>query len=542
LAASTFDKLFTFTRASAATIIDIDGTGREVAVDVPRLIEYDRAGVAQGLLIEEQRENLFEYPRNFDGAQWTANQVTVHPYDAVGPDGRASATAVVLNAASDRHFLISATNNTVTSGESYAVGFVVKHKAGNGWIQLALSTGFDREYANFNLITGVVGNSIAGDPAISPLGNGWFYVSCNDPADSTGQGHGAIGPLPFDIGSRLPTFTGDGTAGFHLWHAQLEEGSFPSSVIPDGTTFTSRSTVASFVDSAGVLQEAAIDVARDDAYKYIDGILYSIGLLIEAAATNLFLNSDTLSTQDVTVAAETHTLHFTGTGTVTLSGTFAGSLVGTGTGEDNRVSLTFTPTAGTLTATVTGTVTNAMVEENHHATSYFSSDGSQGTRAADISSSPQATRAADNCVRTLGDEFNPNQWSMYLEATLAEDPGNFQYLLNIQGSGSADATGIQISNMYTRIRADDATTYQQLNADNQGPHKYAIAFDGARYIIVRNGVSTGWAAGAAIGLTTAGFPLRLSGSLVVTSGAIYRDFRIIPTALSEAELITLTGG
>jgi hypothetical protein len=154
----------------------------------------------------------------------------------------------------------------------------------------------------------------------------------------------------------------------------------------------------------------------------------------------------------------------------------------------------------------------------------------------------QVTRAADDCVRTLGDEFNPNQWSIYLDATLAEDPSNFQYLFNLQGSVSTDATGIQITNTYVRIRADDSTTYRQLNADNQGPHKYAIAFDGARYIIVRDGVSTGWVAGDAIGLTTVGFPLRLSDSLVSTSGAIYRDFRIIPTAISEAELITLTGG
>ena len=88
------------------------------------------------------------------------------------------------------------------------------------------------------------------------------------------------------------------------------------------------------------------------------------GLLLESEArTNLLLNSATLATQDVTVTAVPHTVHFTGTGTITLTGaSTAGPLVGTGTGENNRVSLTFTPTAGTLTLTVSGTVTNAQLE------------------------------------------------------------------------------------------------------------------------------------------------------------------------------------
>ncbi|MFV3388434.1 hypothetical protein ACNFCJ_24020, partial [Pseudomonas sp. NY15364] len=76
------------------------------------------------------------------------------------------------------------------------------------------------------------------------------------------------------------------------------------------------------------------------------------GLLIEESRTNLLLNSATLATQSVTVTAVAHTLSFYGTGSVTLSGAATGTLTGTGAG--NRVSLTFTPTAGTLTLTVSG--------------------------------------------------------------------------------------------------------------------------------------------------------------------------------------------
>jgi hypothetical protein len=74
---------------------------------------------------------------------------------------------------------------------------------------------------------------------------------------------------------------------------------------------------------------------------------------------NLLIATDTLATQNVTVTAESHTLHIQGTGSVTLSGTGSGTL--SGTGANDRVSLVFTPTAGTLTLTVSGTVTFGML-------------------------------------------------------------------------------------------------------------------------------------------------------------------------------------
>lgn len=75
---------------------------------------------------------------------------------------------------------------------------------------------------------------------------------------------------------------------------------------------------------------------------------------------NMLLNTDTLATQSVTVTAVAHTLSFYGTGTITLSGaSTAGPLVGTGASD--RVSLTFTPSAGSLTLTVSGSVTQAQL-------------------------------------------------------------------------------------------------------------------------------------------------------------------------------------
>jgi hypothetical protein len=142
----------------------------------------------------------------------------------------------------------------------------------------------------------------------------------------------------------------------------------------------SRDSVGTFFDSNGLLQTAASGVPRFD---HDPVTRESLGLLIEGPRTNLLLNSATLSTQSATVAAAAHALSFYGTGTVTLSGvSTAGPLVGTG--ANNRVSLIFTPTVGVLVLTVSGSVTNAQLEESPFPTSYIPTVASTVTRAADV--------------------------------------------------------------------------------------------------------------------------------------------------------------
>ena len=146
-------------------------------------------------------------------------------------------------------------------------------------------------------------------------------------------------------------------------------------------TFT-RASTGTFVGSDGLLQSATTNEARF-AHNPTTG--ESLGLLVEEARTNLLLNSATLSTQSVTVAAAANTLSFYGTGTVTLTGvSTAGPLVGTG--ANNRVSLTFTPTAGVLILTVSGSVTNAQLEAGAFPTSYIPTTTATVTRAADVAS------------------------------------------------------------------------------------------------------------------------------------------------------------
>ena len=146
------------------------------------------------------------------------------------------------------------------------------------------------------------------------------------------------------------------------------------------TPVLTRASAATFIGSDGLIQSAAINAARFD---HDPVTLASRGLLIEEGRTNLVFPSDTLTTQTRTVTAVAHTLSFYGTGTVVLSGAHSATVNGTGA-YPSRQSLTFTPTAGSLILTVTGTVQFAQLEAGSFATSYIPTTTSTLARSGDV--------------------------------------------------------------------------------------------------------------------------------------------------------------
>ena len=173
--------------------------------------------------------------------------------------------------------------------------------------------------------------------------------------------------------------------------ARNQSGSSPPALSINFTTGAldaritfARASSATRTNSSGVIESVSSNTARFD---YDPSTLAAKGLLIEEARTNLFLNSTidgaNLATQNVTVTAQAYTISFYGTGTIELSGAHTASVVGTGA-YPSRKTLTFTPSAGTLTCTVTGTVQYAQIEAGSFASSYIPTAGATVTRAADV--------------------------------------------------------------------------------------------------------------------------------------------------------------
>ena len=164
------------------------------------------------------------------------------------------------------------------------------------------------------------------------------------------------------------------TEGTTVTRPYGNKASLSSDLLADFTF--ARASSATRVNESGVIETVLADFPRID---YTDG---EGVVLLEPASTNLYLNSAILVTQNVTTTATPYTVSFYGTGTVTFSGTHTGSLVGTG--ANDRVSLTFTPTAGTLTSTVSGTVEEAQIENLSYATSRIRTLGTTVTRLEDV--------------------------------------------------------------------------------------------------------------------------------------------------------------
>jgi hypothetical protein len=118
--------------------------------------------------------------------------------------------------------------------------------------------------------------------------NGWYriYMSINTLSQTNAE-----------VTLRFGDPSDNNIAEFLIWGAQLESGSFPTSYIPTPATFISRASSATYYDANGIIQTALADVARDDAYfPDENGVFRPAGLLLEAAGTNLCIQSETFTT------------------------------------------------------------------------------------------------------------------------------------------------------------------------------------------------------------------------------------------------------
>ena len=243
-ASSNAMSLITFTRSSNATYTAANGTIQYVANNISRF-DYDAVtGYCKGLLIEEQRTNLFLNSTSIAMSGSTQSYVTA-------PDGTLTAIKSVPDGIATYHM----NNNqlmTVSANTVYTASFYMKSFGYTGFQFQLRDNGYLNNYvvANINLATKTVVAGVSGDyslpsTSITFVGNEWYRITLTGKTNAS-----TIAALNFYQGhtdGNDISLAGDGVSGSAVWGLQLEAGTFATSYIPTG-----GSTATRLADSASI--------------------------------------------------------------------------------------------------------------------------------------------------------------------------------------------------------------------------------------------------------------------------------------------------
>jgi hypothetical protein len=243
-------------------------------------VTFARASTARyydGKTVAKAEENLLLRSQEFDNASWVKGAVTVTADTTAAPDGTTTADTVTEDIATQNH-QITQTGLAFTNAPTTVSVFVKANGATTGRILFRTGTA-GAVSGNFAFDLSVPSASVTqGDSAsvsITDAGNGWYRVV------ATSSNNAASTAVIIRITRLGESYTGDGTSGFFLWGAQLEQRSSVTAY-----TATTTQPITNYIP---VLLSAANNEARFD---HNPTTSESLGLLIEEQRTNLLLRSE----------------------------------------------------------------------------------------------------------------------------------------------------------------------------------------------------------------------------------------------------------
>ena len=225
----------TTVRNTSGTIVNEAGNIETVPANVPR---RDHANSKCGaLLVEPQRTNLLQYSEDFN-IDWSTVNGTITANTKISPDGTQSADTLTSDGGSviaDKS-CIKKSNAIPANGVYSRSIFIKKGNTRYGWIS-SLGTSFtDTNGVIFDFDNEVITEIHNQNPPNTTLGasfkkykNGWYRLTFVQNAFTSGVTDG------FSVGmTKSPNTIQEHDAGdfIHIWGAQLEEGSIPTSYIP----------------------------------------------------------------------------------------------------------------------------------------------------------------------------------------------------------------------------------------------------------------------------------------------------------------------
>lgn len=166
----------------------------------------------------------------FSNAAWNESQLSVSPASVSSPLG--SAYKLTENAAETIGHAITQNINAIPDAK-YCVSVIVK-RSERTWVALradGAGVANSGSVTYFDILNGTVGylGVEHSDAKAKHIGAGWYLCSVIIPSSASG---GVFSQrVHIAAGDGLQVYTGDGTSGIYIAHAQLVEGSTPGPVI-----------------------------------------------------------------------------------------------------------------------------------------------------------------------------------------------------------------------------------------------------------------------------------------------------------------------
>ena len=269
---------FAFTRAGSATRINSQGLIETVASGVSRLNYPLIDGVVNGCpshLLEPQRINLLKYSEDFSQGYWSNTGIQT-PYiaDVVSPTGELNAYTLEISSGEVNGGGIF---RAISVSGTKSISVFAKKK--NTKYLIIGDEDINNDGVWFNLENGLVATEYgSANGSIENYGNGWYR--CIMTYTKTSSLSKFIYFSNID-GTAVNSVVGGDSV--YIWGAQLEQGSYPTSYIPNyGTTATvTRSAetangagdASTFNDSEGVLfaEIASLDNSTVERISIADG-------------------------------------------------------------------------------------------------------------------------------------------------------------------------------------------------------------------------------------------------------------------------------
>jgi hypothetical protein len=201
-------------------------------LNVPRLT-YENG--CPSLLLEKQSTNVNTWSEDLTNAAWNKYYASINSNAITSPDGTQNADKVVESPLPVTAFHYVESTNYISNGATYTVScFLKKAEREFGYIGVYTT---QSSQIRVNLTTGTIVGTVGTwiDTKIENFGNGWYRVIGTFTASSTT--YFFTGPA---LDATTLTYIGDGTSGIHVWGAQIEQSSYPTSYIPTTSTSVTR--------------------------------------------------------------------------------------------------------------------------------------------------------------------------------------------------------------------------------------------------------------------------------------------------------------